>query len=211
MKTAAEVGAPWERNAASGPAPPGFTGFVGAAEEFLRRESTLALTDRRDLQRRLGFLRYLEELPPAISLPLARAWFLEAWPLSLAAERILAKHAAPDDRPMLIEAGAAALESSDMYRLCSIVDALARAGPDDALPLLIEIYERTSYSYARRRVISAMARCRGIPDAHRYLEEALWDCESDARAVACRAVDQTSAVSQARIEEMAAIVTKRMP
>ena len=84
-----------------------------------------------------------------------------------------------------------------------LATALARAGPDDALPLLIEIYERTSYSYARRRVISGMARCRGIPDAHRYLEEALWDCESDARAVACRAVDQTSAVSQARIEEIA--------
>jgi len=204
LESAADVGTPQERNAAlRALGRQGFAGFVGAAEEFLRRESTLALTDRRDIQGRLGFLRYLEELPPAISLPLARAWFLEDWPLSRAAEKILAKHAAPDDRPVLIEAGAAALESSDMYRLCSIVDALATAGPEDALPLLSEIYEQTSYSYARLRVVSAMARSRGIPDAHRYLEEALWDCESDARAVACRAVDPTSAVSRTRIQELA--------
>ena len=79
LETAAEVGTPQERNAAlRALGRQGFTGFVGAAEEFLRRESTLALTDRQDLQGRIGSLRYLEELPPAISLPLARAWFLEA-------------------------------------------------------------------------------------------------------------------------------------
>jgi len=40
-------------------------------------------------------------------------------------------------------------------------------------------------------------------DVHRYLEEALWDCESDSRAMACRAVDETSAVSRTRIQELA--------
>jgi hypothetical protein len=204
METAAEVGAPWERNAAlRALGHQGFPGFVGAAEEFLRMESMHALTERPGIQRRIGFLRYLEELPPAISLPLARAWFTEAWPLSLAAEHILAKHAAPDDRPMLVAAGAAALESSDMYRLCSIVDALVTAGPDDALPLLIEIYERSPYSWARRRVVGAMDRCRVTADVHRYLEEALWDCESESRALACRAVDETSAISRSRIQELA--------
>lgn len=203
LETAAEVGTPGERHAAlRALGRQGFTGFVGAAEEFLRGESTLALTDRRDSQRRIGFLRYLEELPPAISLPLARAWFFEAQPLSLAAELILAQHSAPDDRPMLIAAGAAALASSDMYRLCSIVDALAAAGPDDALPLLIEAYEEAPYSYARRRVVGAMGRCRGIGGAARYLEEALWDCESSSRELACRAIDKSSTVSLARIQEL---------
>ncbi|MEO8274819.1 MAG: hypothetical protein ABI639_01280 [Thermoanaerobaculia bacterium] len=204
LVTAVELGTPGERNVAlRALGRQGSTEFVAAAEEFLRRASTLALTEGRENQRRIGFVRYLEELPPAVSLPLARTWFFEAWPLALAAQHILARHAASDDRPMLEAAGAAALESSDMYRLCSVVDALATAGPDDSLPFLAEVYEQAPYSWARRRVVGAMGRCHITGAADRYLEEALWDCEPESRKLACRAIGKSTNFPLARIRELA--------
>jgi hypothetical protein len=181
----------------------GSTAFLGAAEEFLRKESTLAPTERREHRLRQGFLRYLEELQPDLTLPLARRWFAESWPLSLAAEHILARHATPNDRRMLEGAGAAALESSDMHRLCSIVDAINTAGPDESLPFLIEVYEQAPYSYARRRVVSALSRCSFADAANGYLTEALWDCEPESRGLACRAIDTSNHFPLARIKEMA--------
>ena len=47
---------------------------------------------------------------------------------------------------------------ADMYRLCSIIDAIGTVGPEESLPFLAEVYEQAPYSYARRRVVSAMGR-----------------------------------------------------
>lgn len=181
----------------------GSTQFIVAAEEFLRRESALASNERHEHRLRQGFLRYLEELAPTRTLPLARAWFGEPWPLSLAAEHILARHATSDDRQMLETAGAAALENRDMYRLCSIVDAICAAGPEISLPLLIEVYEHAPYAFARRRVVSAMGRCRFADATKPYLVEALWDCEPESRELACRSMDESKDFPRARIEEIA--------
>lgn len=182
----------------------GSTEFVGAAEEFLRRESALAPAERREHRLRQGYLRYLEELLPAHTLPLARRWFGEPWPLSLAAEHILARHATPDDRQMLETAGAAALERSDMYRLCSIVDAVGAAGSEPSLPFLIDVYERAPHSYARRRVVSALRSCSLTGQTEDYLTESLWDCEPESRELACRAVGKANAIAAGRVAEMAA-------
>lgn len=205
LATAAESGPSDERHVAlRALGKLGATEFVGAAEEFLRRESALAPAERRERRLRQGYLRYLEALPPSDTLPLARRWFGEPRPLSLAAERILARHATPDDRQMLETAGAAALESSDMYRVCSIVDALDAAGSEASLPFLIDVYERAPYSRARRRVVRAMHSCRLTGQTEDYLTESLWDCEPESRELACRAVGKANANATGRVAEMAA-------
>ncbi|HYO93348.1 MAG TPA: hypothetical protein VER33_02500 [Polyangiaceae bacterium] len=71
-------------------------------------------------------------------------------------EHILARHATPDDRKTLQEAGSAALTSKDVYRVCSVVDALATIGAAESLPLLAEVYSSVPYSLARTGVVSAL-------------------------------------------------------
>jgi hypothetical protein len=204
LLTAAESGTSEERHVALRTlGKHGSVEFVSAAEQFLRQESTHARTERREHRLHQGYLRYLEELPPAHTLPLARRWFCEPWPLSLAAELILARHATPDDRQMLEAEGAAALASTDMYRLCSIVDGLSIAGPDDSLPFLSQVYEHAPYSRARHRVVSAMSDCSLAGPARAFLTETLWDCEPKSRELACRAVDTSNDLALDRIREMA--------
>lgn len=181
----------------------GSTEFISAAGEFLREESALAPTQRHGHRLRQGFVCYLEELSPTRTLPLAREWFCEPWPLSLAAEHILARHATSDDRHMLEVAGAAALENGHMYRLCSIVDALSSAGPEVSLPFLSGVYEQAPYSHARRRVVRAMSCCSFADATKPYLTEALWDCEAESRELACRSTDRSIDFPRARLEEVA--------
>ena len=184
----------------------GSPALLASAVEFLRRESTLEEEVRREHRLRRAYVRYLEGLPPSDTLTLAREWFHEPWPLSFAAEQILALHATPDDRPMLEAAGATALAESTMYRRCSLVDALRTAGPAPTLPLLCAVYQQVPYSYARWRVVEALGECAagGAPSgaAREFLTEALWDCESGARVVACRALE-SSTTTASRLFELA--------
>ena len=181
----------------------GVLDLLADAEAFLRWESALAPSERHDHLLRQGYLRYLEALPPKHVLPLARRWFLESWPLSLAGERILSRHATPEDIRMLEAAGVAALGSTDMYRLCSIVEAIGVAGPDSSLALLNEIYDRAPYSHARRRVVSALRACRITGSTRERLTEALWDCEPESRELACGAADEADGAAMARVRTMA--------
>ena len=176
--------------------------FLDAAEAHLRRESTEP-TERRGHHRRVAFLRYLEALPAESTLPLARRWLFEPRPLSLAAELVLARHATPEDRSSLEQAGRAALEASDMVRLSSMVEAIGVAGPDASVPFLIEAYERVPYSYARCRVVNAMSRCERFEGVERHLEESLWDCESESRQIACESVDESKPRVRGMLEEIA--------
>src|SRR5690606_27358298 len=130
----------------------------------------------------------------------ARRWFHADWPLSAAAEHILIRHAEPDDRAMLEAAGAKALAERDVYRLCSVIDALARLADPRSLPLLAAIYRETNYSWARERVCIALLDHRDHVDAQPLLFESLWDCEQYVRALACDAVDPSSAA--ARLHEL---------
>ncbi|MCB9507773.1 MAG: hypothetical protein H6700_02575 [Myxococcales bacterium] len=204
IDSVAESGSPEERSVAlRALGQRGSTVFLGAAEDFLRWESTLAPAARSERQLRRGYLAYLVELLPTHTLPLARRWFGEPWPLSLAAERILTLHATPDDRQMLESAGAAAMESLNMYRLCSVVEALTTAGPEPSLPFLIDVYDRAPYSYARRRVISALRSCSLTGQTEDYLTESLWDCEPESRELACQALGTANATATRRVAEIA--------
>lgn len=159
------------------------------AEAFLRAECGLTLAQRhgRHVQRR-AWLLYLEALPSARTLALARAWFDQPWPLSLAAEKILVRHAEPDDRPTLEAACARALAEHDTYRLCSTLEALDGLAAPESIALLVEVYDTTDYAWARERACAALLAHRDHADAQARLVEGLWDCESSTRALACEGV-----------------------
>jgi len=177
--------------------------FVTEAEQFLRNESGLSHSERKEHRTRRAFLRYLEQLPAEITLEHARRWFTQPWPLSLAGEGILAQHATRDDRVMLEQAGAAALTSDDMYRLCSAVEALAVFGAIESLPFLAEVYSEAPYSQARRRAATALLPHATHDIARDLILEALWDCEAESRELACGAVSSRELHSARRLAEIA--------
>ena len=178
--------------------------FIEAAERFLRDESRQPSAERKEHQTRQAYLRYLERLPAHVTLERGRQWFTEPWPLSLAGEHILAQHATRDDRAILEEAGSAALTASDMYRLCSVIDGLAAVGDVESLPFLHEAYSTAPYSYARRRVVRALVPHVGTDNvASDLVEEALWDCEPEARELACGAVSREMFPAAGRLAELA--------
>jgi hypothetical protein len=181
----------------------GEVGFIAEAEAFLRAEAGDPALRQRGHARRRGWLRYLEALPAAASLPLARRWFAEPWPLSLAAEQIFVRHATEDDRAMLEAAGAEALVTGAMYRLCHVVEALGEIGSAGSIELLCAVLRDVPYSYARVRAVRALQQHTAVDHVRVLLTEALWDCEPDAREVACEVVDPTSETVRARLVELA--------
>ncbi len=135
----------------------GVTDHVPAASALLHEEAARGAAARGQASpARLACHLYLEALPPETTLHLARAWFGAPRPLSLVAERILALHAMPDDRPMLETAGDEALATGNMYRLCAVIDALATIGARASLPFVARVYGTAPYSWARRRVVTAL-------------------------------------------------------
>jgi hypothetical protein len=170
------------------------------AEALLRSQSVSDRLHDGSRQRR-AWLNFLDRLPPALSLPRAREWFHEAWPLSLAAERILARHAEPDDRPMLEDACALALAEHDVYRLCSILDALALLAAPESIELLREVHSTIDYSHARGLATFALLPHADRADVRALMFESLWDCEAATRASGCEGVEPVAARS--RLQEIA--------
>jgi hypothetical protein len=151
----------------------------------------------------VAYIRYLEELPAHRVLPLARDWLDSPWPLSLAAECLFARHAEPEDRARVLATAEVAFDSDDMYRLCSMLDALARV-PDSTLgPFLGKVCTATAYSYARWRALRVLAQRPTDGTAAPHLREALWDCEPESREVACAVADETSVTTRARLDQLA--------
>lgn len=152
-----------------------------------------------------AFLGYLEALPGARVLPLARNWLDTAGPLAQAAEILLARHAEEADRARVHAKAEAALGAGEegIYTLCSMLDALARVPHAAELPLLSAIVVQTSYSYARTRAIRAIAAFPAEPTAAALLREALWDCEPGTREIACRATQANWPGVTQRLGELA--------
>ncbi len=172
-------------------------------EQALRLE-TDPLARRSDGAReRRERLRLLDSLPPEHSLPRARSWLDEPWPLSLAAERVLARHATDVDRPM-IEAGVVEAHAGrDHYRLCSLVDALSTIGDAASLPVLCVVHDETAYSYGRGRALRALSAHREHVAVRERIREGLWDSESVSREIAADACDVSDRVARRRLCELA--------
>lgn len=174
--------------------------LLDEAEAFLRAELGDAPDAARHAQRHV-WLRYLESLPAARTLARARAWFDEPWPLSLAGQAVLIRHARPSDRPQLEQACAEALRARAMYRLCATLEALVGVAQRETIPLLVEVHDEIEYARARHDALVVLFELREHPEAHARLVEGLWDCEASTRALACEGVRVESAT--ARLHELA--------
>ncbi len=178
--------------------------FMDEAEAFLRAESQQPNALNTPARRRIGYLRYLEELPPETTLPRARKWFGENWPLQVAGHAILARHATTADRTMLEDAGTAALTDGDMYALTSVIEGLTTIGARESLPFFAAAYRQVPYSYARRLVVKALLPYASAPMVQELLVEALWDCERKSRELSCTGADKSDLPGRRRITELAA-------
>lgn len=151
--------------------------------------------------RRSSYLRYLNHLPSEVTLPLARDWMNVGGVRAVASQQILAIHATPEDRIRLESALATALDDGEIYRACSMIEGLEQIGDSRSAPVLVRTFKEISYSWARPRVLKALAA--SDCDAGRQLSaEALWDCDVEARAISVTMAPRTAEL-QARIREMA--------
>jgi hypothetical protein len=175
-------------------------------ESVLHAEARRLAADPRAVRaharQRREMLRLLDALPPEHTLPRARAWLDAPWPLCLAAERVLADHATELDRPMIETRVAEAHVSRSYYRLCSLVDALDTIGNDASVPLLCRVHDEVAYSYARGRVLVALAAHARHPGAAERLRESLWDSDAFNRDVAANVCDASDPVAFARLTEL---------
>lgn len=189
------------RRAATDPAHPGFHLAMRALGE--RGDSTLVprvgeiLAGSPVGRARLSAMTYLEALPPATSLPVARAWFGLPDARGDAAEGILATHAEAEDVPRLREPLSLA---DDVYSQCNLVDALARVPQGGPYPELHTLFAEASYSYLRRRVTRAMAAA-NPSFAETFATECLWDCEGETQEIGAQHAPRTTQVL-ARLGEL---------
>lgn len=153
---------------------------------------------------RLGPSRYLGELRPELTLPLARRWFHAEFPLHRVAEDILIRHATRDDAPIVSTALQRAWHERSLYRLCSCVEILTNVADWSAVELVCEIDEAINYSYARRWTTSYLVGA-DTPTCRARLVDALWDCEDDVVLLALDHVPR-AALPKARAVEIATSV-----
>lgn len=150
---------------------------------------------------RASAFRYLSDLDPLVTLPLAREWISTEDDRQNMASRLLALHADSVDAPGIRRALEAGLRADEMGVVCDLVDALARLDDVGPFPELRSIFEATVYSYARRRAVVAMAAT--DPEfGSRYATECLWDCEAPTREVGVSRAPETPQVV-ARVQRLA--------
>jgi len=158
---------------------------------------------------RPAMLRYLERLPAELTLPRARAWVGQSSGAVIAAEHILARHALPEDRALVERTLTTALDQGAIYRACSMVEALATIADPRSAPLLVSVFERIPYSWARPGVLRALVAVK-TKSATELAHEALWDCEEEARELGVRHVANGRS-ARGRLAEMAVDRFERQP
>lgn len=181
--------------------------LLDLAEELFALPDELADPARRldptQRSRRAALCRYAASLPGTLVLPLAREWWHRGGYFPQAAARVLARHAEPDDRGWLQDAvldGAAVREP-----LVAVdgLDALRRIGDPRTVPVFAEVYVGTGSSFVRSRALAGLCGHRN-PGAEGLVEEALWDCEADARELAAVHARVDRAAVRDRLRELAA-------
>jgi hypothetical protein len=155
-------------------------------------------TPRLPILSRVTANRALTLLEAATVLPLAREWFESAVPYRRrAAEAILEVHAEDADLFMLTGAIDQAMKDGDGYRLCAVVDGLARLRAVRAIPWLQDVYVSADYAFVRLRAARALADV-DAGFAEREGVECLWDAEPGVRAFGA-----ARAASGPRLRELA--------
>ena len=204
LRSAARDGSPRERAVALHVlGRQGCVDYFEDAKEFLAAQTHGASKSDESLLR-TSFVRYLMAITPELTLPLARDWLFAQWPLSHASEQILSLRATLADRRTLEIAGEAALAAGEMYRLCAMLEGLTVIGAAESLPFLIQAYAEAPYSLARSRALIALRPHANEQAVADLLVESLWDCESEAREIACAAVPLTDLAAARRLNALGA-------
>ena len=110
-----------------------------------------------------------------------------------AATEVLTRLAISDDLPRLRTLLDAATADGDIYGQCDLVDALDRLADETSTPMFASLYDKTTYSYLRRRCASALATLDPTFASTRAVES-LWDCEPETRTVGITHVSGTTNV-----------------
>ena len=98
----------------------------------------------------------------------------------MAAEHIFARHAQPEDRERVEAALGQALIEDDVYRACSMVEALGGIGDSRSAGVLTDTFVGIPYAYGRHFVLNALRTCEPRV-AETLANEALWDCQGEVR------------------------------
>ena len=161
-------------------------------------------------RKRVVASRILEQLPPDMTLPLARRWFdAPEWHLRKTGEDILEAQATLEDIPQVREALAATLAAatpydSDDYRISGALDILARFPDIGLLPEVEAAFVQAGYSFARMRAARTMRVNAPAAFAATYAYECLWDCAEETRHIGCESVPLTAPGALERLHAMVA-------
>ncbi len=174
--------------------------LFAAPDDYTDPTRTLSAVDRR---RRLALLWYFTALPAIVTLPLARRWWRRGGYSRLAAGRVLALHADPADREWLEGAVTESLHRGTGEDVIDEIRALSHLGDPRSVPVLQTIAERAQYSYARTRALGGLVDHAHLASAGEQLTAALWDCEEEARRLACERATVTDPGARHRVHELA--------
>lgn len=158
-------------------------------------------TDTAWYARQAAIYRYLRDLGPEHTLPLARQW------LGTSAGReeygcdILGLHAEPSDIPGVRARLSDAWTERQIDRICDLIDALDRQPQLGPFPELHEIFEGIEYSYARWRAARVMA-ASDATFSTTLARECLWDSSEGVRDVAIESVEIRDEAAAARRSEL---------
>lgn len=141
---------------------------------------------------------------------LAWRWFDSPdWYLRVVGQDLVEDRAVPEDIPKLRASLRQALDeatpdNTEVYRICSVLDALARFPRIGILPEVERAFLDMDYSYARWK--ATMALNINAPGEFRehYAFECLWDCEVRVRLLACEQVDASMPQARTRLGELEA-------
>jgi hypothetical protein len=132
----------------------------------------------------------------------ARSWCRPGHPCSFDGSGILAEHGDAGDVAVLTAHLGAALEEGRWRAVPGLVEGLGRLKPAGVETLLLRAWEITEYSYSRPWILDALGEVNAA-SAPAVAEEALWDCESEARDHAVRGVGLFSPRFRERLVELA--------
>ena len=177
------------------------------AQELFAREDVFTDPNRRlpnsDRFRRATLNKYVQSLPEARQLELARTWRDRGGYFRVVVGGVFRKHATEEDRAWLEDYIRVNLLKTDGHYVAYEVEALARIGSGCSAELLAETAEQVGYSYTRTRAIRGLAKMTRSPRAFRLLREALWDCEEQAAKIACSQLPDLDQTARGRIGRLA--------
>jgi len=147
--------------------------------------------------------RALEALPAEATLPLARAWrSSRTHALRVAADRLLTLHATAEDLPWIRRQLRLPVSDRRVYRVCSVLEMLARLGGAGSFDEILPVYRSFPYSYGRRFAVQAL-RTTDPEFPTTVAFEALWDCEPEIRGLAAESITGALPCAKDRLTEIA--------